>query len=47
MSPGIGLLFKVCLLAAFPIALFATRFFRHGELRAMRALALRLRPSVL
>ena len=47
MSLGLGLMFKVFLLAAFPVTLFATRFFRQGELRAMRALALRLRPSAL
>lgn len=46
MSSGVTLAFKVLLLAAFPGALFATRFFRRGELRAMRALMTRLRLSI-
>jgi O-antigen/teichoic acid export membrane protein len=37
---------KLLLLVAFPVILFATRFFRTGELRAMRSLAGRLRPSI-
>jgi O-antigen/teichoic acid export membrane protein len=45
-SPGLELLTKGGLLLLFPAILFATRFFRAGELRAMRLLIGRLKPSL-
>jgi O-antigen/teichoic acid export membrane protein len=41
-----GVTSKVVLLALFPMALFATGFFRHGELRALRAVVRQIRTSL-
>jgi O-antigen/teichoic acid export membrane protein len=40
-----GVLSKAALLAALPIMLLATGFFRHGEMRALRSLATTRRSS--
>jgi hypothetical protein len=38
VSSVAGVLLKCALLLAFPIMLFATGFFRHGEMRALRSM---------
>jgi O-antigen/teichoic acid export membrane protein len=46
LVPQLVLLTKGLLLLSFPIVLLVTRFFRQGELKAMRTLVARLKPSL-